>query len=309
MDGINENKVASFKYTELKFNIEDVTFSILYTHRFNSDDGIPVYEAVRELTPREERSGGALHFHKFCETFFFRTEGFFVSFEHREVPLEDGDILLVFPGVRHTANASSVHNATCLDFSYEKNALYRPHGLYDLLSQLSKNGYLHLKGFGNCLQAVNTLYEHLDSGNALMVARYFYDIITDILTASANLPHVCPKDMLYDTDVSRSRKIDAILSRYYTENITLEFMAKHLNLSVRQTSRVIRAYTGKTLGELVLAKRMKAAADYLSEGKLSVSDIASRVGYNSLPCFYLAFKKSFGCLPKEYKSRLQNDII
>ena len=86
-------------------------------------------------------------------------------------------------------------------------------------------------------------------------------------------------------------------------------MAKHLNLSVRQTSRVIRAYTGKTLGELVLARRMRVASDYLAEGKLSISEIASRVGYNSLPCFYLAFKKSFGCLPKEYKNRLKNDII
>ena len=306
MDGITENKTASFKYTELKFNIEDVAFSIHYTHRFNTKDGIPVDSQERELSLSENKSGRALHTHRFCEMFFFLKDGLEVFFDDRKILLEENDVLLIFPSVTHTATTAL---GMCIDFSYEKNALYRPHGLFDLLNQLSKNGYIYLQGFKKYTELVNIFYKHLDTGNSLMVARYFYDIISDVLMASSNVPHVSPKDMLYDTDISRSRKIDALIGRYYTENLTLGFMAEYLNLSVRQTSRIIREYTGKTLGELVLAKRMKAAESYLLNGSLSVSEIASRVGYNSLPCFYLAFKKSFGCLPKEYKSRLQNDII
>ena len=39
---MNKNSTgASYKYTELKFNIEDVCVSVHYTHRFNTKDGIP----------------------------------------------------------------------------------------------------------------------------------------------------------------------------------------------------------------------------------------------------------------------------
>ena len=305
MDGIVEYKTSSYKYTEMKFNIEDVAFSIHYTHRFNTKDGIPVDSQARELSLSENKSGRALHTHRFCEMFFFLKDGLEVFFDDRKILLEENDVLLIFPSVTHTAATAVGKDAFCIDFSYEKNALYRPHGLFDLLNQLSKNGYIYLQGFKKYTELVNIFYKHLDTGNSLMVARYFYDIISDVLMASSNVPHVSPKDMLYDTDISRSRKIDALIGRYYTENLTLGFMAEYLNLSVRQTSRVIRAYTGKTLGELVLARRMRVASDYLAEGKLSISEIASRVGYNSLPCFYLAFKKQFNCLPKDYKNKFK----
>ncbi|MBQ7362952.1 MAG: helix-turn-helix transcriptional regulator [Clostridia bacterium] len=44
--------------------------------------------------------------------------------------------------------------------------------------------------------------------------------------------------------------------------------------------------------------------DIFFEEELSVSEISSRVGYNSLACFYLAWRKHFGTLPSEHRAYL-----
>ena len=48
---------------------------------------------------------------------------------------------------------------------------------------------------------------------------------------------------------------------------------------------------------------MNAAIKLLDSGSYTVSAIAGRVGYNSLTCFYEAFKKRFGILPGQYKRK------
>ncbi len=299
-----KSRGTSLKYTELKFNIEDVCFSVHYTHRFGTKDGIPADREERVPAPEDPKNINSLHTHKFCELFFFWKDEIDIFFEDRTLRLSKNDVILVSPNVLHTASTKRAGEAMCIDFSFGKNSLYRRGGLYDLLLKLTDMPYLHLVNFRPYFNHVNTFYEHLDRGNVLMVMRYFYDIILDLLMSSSSMPHVAPEDMLHDTEIMRSRLIDSLISRYYSENVSLEFMAEHLNLSVRQTSRIIKAYTGHSLGELLLAKRMKAASDCLREDKLSVSEISARVGYNSLACFYRAFKKHFGTLPSEYRAEL-----
>ena len=46
---------------------------------------------------------------------------------------------------------------------------------------------------------------------------------------------------------------------------------------------------------------MEAAAEFLRDEKLSLAEVAEKVGYTNQSKFTAAFKNQFGMLPKEYR--------
>ena len=290
------------KYTEIFFNIEDVTFSIHYTYnlrRYNESES-----ASLGVYPKNTRSDNtnSLHKHMYWELFINPVRPLSVLFECGAVSLSTDDILLISPGTMHTARQHSKSSATSILFSFERNRLYKRSGLYDQMMRLADTPYIHLKKSGIKSDTVLLFFDGLDSGNLILAARYFFDIISDILTSSVSVPRANLGEMLPDTDIRRNRRILRLIEKYYKEDISLETMAEELNLSVRQTSRIIRSTTGHTLGELITERRMSEAKNLLRENGLTVSEISARVGYSSPSCFYAAFKKYYGVLPKEYRN-------
>lgn len=83
-------------------------------------------------------------------------------------------------------------------------------------------------------------------------------------------------------------------------NFDTETFAKEMFLSRMQLHRKLQAITGKTPGDFTRALRLNQAAKLLKQNKLSVTQIAFAVGYNSPSQFSRAFSKQFNCTPTEY---------
>ena len=83
-------------------------------------------------------------------------------------------------------------------------------------------------------------------------------------------------------------------------NFDTEIFAKEMFLSRMQLHRKLQAITGKTPGDFMRTLRLKKAAQLLKGKKLSVTQIAFAVGYNSPSQFSRAFSKQFNCTPSEY---------
>ncbi len=79
-----------------------------------------------------------------------------------------------------------------------------------------------------------------------------------------------------------------------------ELLAKDLFVSRMQLHRKMHAITGQAPGEFIRAYRLKRAAEMLLEKKLSVTQVAFEIGYNSPSHFSKAFTKYFNCSPSEY---------
>jgi len=86
-------------------------------------------------------------------------------------------------------------------------------------------------------------------------------------------------------------------------NFGTEQLAKELFVSRTQLHRKIISITGQPPGELIRNKKLKQAAKLLTEGKLSVTQIAYEIGFSSPAQFTRAFTKQFNCLPSEYSSK------
>ncbi|MBK9098789.1 MAG: response regulator [bacterium] len=86
-------------------------------------------------------------------------------------------------------------------------------------------------------------------------------------------------------------------------NFSTEQLAREMFVSRTQLHRKIIAITGQPPGEFVRTIKLKRSAELLSEGKLSVTQIAYEIGFSSPAQFTRAFVKQFNCVPSEYSSR------
>lgn len=92
---------------------------------------------------------------------------------------------------------------------------------------------------------------------------------------------------------------DAFYYRYAT--LTLQELARLLNLSVRQTQRLLQASFGKSFSQKLTEARMAAASQMLGSTAMSVTEIAERVGYSSIEHFSSAFRRFVGLSPRQYR--------
>lgn len=88
---------------------------------------------------------------------------------------------------------------------------------------------------------------------------------------------------------------------YMDENISLNIVAKEVNLSPAHFSSIFSQETGRTFTEYLTAIRMDKAKELLQCSAKKSSDIAYEVGYRDPHYFSYLFKKLNGCSPREFR--------
>ena len=73
--------------------------------------------------------------------------------------------------------------------------------------------------------------------------------------------------------------------------------------------RIIKAYTGESIGSFVVRKRVETAAKLLLYSTMTISDIAYRVGYNVPTSLNKAFAKHYGISPTQYRHSRKMEIF
>lgn len=81
---------------------------------------------------------------------------------------------------------------------------------------------------------------------------------------------------------------------------TTDEFARELCMSRSNLHLKMKALTGESTNEFIRKMRFNKACKLLKEGKYTVAEISSMVGYNTPSYFAACFKKYMGCLPSEY---------
>lgn len=90
-----------------------------------------------------------------------------------------------------------------------------------------------------------------------------------------------------------------------SKNISRTDVAREVHLNEEYFSRLFRQETGATFRDYVLMEKMKEAQKLLRQSRLSVSIIASKVGYDNFSHFSKMFKKITNKTPQEYRKEFQ----
>lgn len=95
------------------------------------------------------------------------------------------------------------------------------------------------------------------------------------------------------------KSLEFMNSNYHEMNFNN--LSKDSGMSIRNFNRLFLLEVGITPKEYQLMLRVKAAKKLLIESKLTITDIALEVGYNSTSKFIEVFKKIQGILPSDFR--------
>ena len=93
---------------------------------------------------------------------------------------------------------------------------------------------------------------------------------------------------------------------YEYQTLSLEELSRRLNLSARQTQRLLMEYYGKTFQQKKAEARMSVAAILLSDQSLSITSIAENLGYSSIEHFSSSFRRFYKTSPREFRKNLSS---
>lgn len=148
-----------------------------------------------------------------------------------------------------------------------------------------------------------TELEQRPEGNELMLSAIFQQLIVQIARQYSRAEHpdfkaepsaknLQPEDKTYLTIE------EAFLYNY--RDLTLDSLAGLLNLSRRQTERLLLKHYNKTFQQKKKEARMSAACILLQSGDKSIASVAEELGYSSPEHFSNAFKNYYRMTPSAY---------
>lgn len=96
--------------------------------------------------------------------------------------------------------------------------------------------------------------------------------------------------------------VSYIDANFQSEEISLNRVAKEVNISANYLSAVFSQEMGTTFVEYLTAKRMEKARELLRASDMRSGEIAVAVGYKDPHYFSFLFKKTQGCTPRDYRA-------
>lgn len=111
-----------------------------------------------------------------------------------------------------------------------------------------------------------------------------------------------------EEDLALMEKVRILIEEdeiYKDLDLTLDMLAKNLNVNRNYLSKAINKITGKNFNTYINEYRVKEAIKILSDKRsdvISIDAIALEVGFNNRISFYQAFKKLTGLSPSEFRN-------
>lgn len=250
-----------------------------------------------------------LHTHTGYEVQVALEGEYYIEFGGKKVLMQaPGMVCLIPPGCRHRSRYAGL-GVRQMGLGMRFNWRHKPgqgeaSGLLNVLELFPKTEPIFLTD-GELCQTIRRFSEELsapDVGSEVLLdalLRQFYiQLFRALKTASG--PRLRDRSD-HDKREDRYGKIEGFFHENYAHMVTEEDLARYLSVSKRQTSRILRQLCGKSFHEKLEETRMHYALQRLMCTDESVEDIALRVGYAAASGFYVAFKKSFGITPAQYR--------
>ncbi|MFI5152674.1 MAG: AraC family transcriptional regulator [Chitinophagales bacterium] len=106
----------------------------------------------------------------------------------------------------------------------------------------------------------------------------------------------------------RIEKAFQYMNNNYDRSVTLNEVARLVNMTEVSFSRFIRKRTGNTFIDTLNEIRLGHASKKLIDTTHSISEISYICGFNNISNFNRIFKKKKGCTPKEFRESFSNGI-
>ncbi|MGX8698687.1 MAG: AraC family transcriptional regulator [bacterium] len=243
------------------------------------------------------------HAHDYFEFYFFVEGAVTMELTDRSYRLQAGDMLILPPGIQHRALVDG-------NTPYRRFVFWTSRAFVRKLSALSPDyGWLfqdaltsrdYLTRFDpvafNTLKA--RLFALLDEIHARRFGREaeIALMVQSLILWLARQRHPAEPTRspgYYDA-------ITAFIETHLDEELTLDRLAGEFYISKYYISHLFQENTGLSVHQFILKRRLDTAKNALQSGK-SAAESAALAGFSDYTAFYRAFRKEYGCSPREYR--------
>lgn len=247
------------------------------------------------LAPQQQSLAPMPHLHKEIEMIYVKKGSAVAYIDNKSQKMCDGDIFIAFPNQTHYFLNSDIGEYYVLVFS--NDILF---GVNDIFyNKLPKSNILHSNQ--NCeieelfLKTINQDGDFSDTFRT----GYINQIIALILS---NKSLVTRKKSNGPT----LQNVFEYCAKHYTENITLNTVAKALHLNKYHISHLMNSQLDMSFSNCINTFRINKSCDLLSKTDKKISEISEEVGFGSIRTFNRAFIRIMNLTPLEYRNRTKS---
>lgn len=250
------------------------------------------------------------HFHDFHKILLLMKGNVSYCVEGRTYDLQADDIVFIPAGEVHrpVLHDTAIYERIIIYISKDYLNTYRTDN-YDLAQCLieahqKQSHVLRVPAFGTTKlgQIVRELEQSLDSNE--YANELYHNLL--FLEFMIQLNRVAIHDGIeYLSNSSSNKKmIDVIdyLNEHLTDDLSIDFLAETFYLSRYHLMHAFKEETGYTIGNYLSTKRLLLARDRIRQGE-PITNVCYECGFRNYSTFSRAYKKNFGCSPREQLSR------
>lgn len=256
-----------------------------------------------------------LHFHTEYEIIYIK-EGTGTRFVGNNITkFQTGDILLIGSNLPHLMKSDEVYHSgnsnlrvkgTIIQF--EKEFMYYainhyPHFLKikNLFQESQRGIYFAAASF----PILQDLMEKIPLENGLNQLMLFLEILKE-MSETENGQIISTTDFVNETiyDTARIDKIMSYLNKNYTRNVSLDEIASFAAMNASAFCRYFKSKTGKSFKNYILDMRIGYACKLLLMEDISISQLSSQCGFETISHFNKTFKKNTGYVPSQYRKTM-----
>lgn len=241
------------------------------------------------------------HLHRQVELLIVLEGGLAATIDYREYQVSAGEGIIIFPNRLHsffTPENSRIlicifDSSFCHDFRkfFQSGIPENPHFILKDFSCHSQLALQELLKLTSQFDLSQQLPEHVIS----YAQGYLTLLLTDIfsgLSLSAEREY---------SDPELEQQLLLYIDRHYTDNLTLEHLAREFGVSPFRISRIFSAKLQTSFPHYVNSRRLEYAKELLANSGLSVTRIALDAGFGSARTFFREFKRAFCVSPGEFR--------
>ena len=224
-----------------------------------------------------------------------------------EFDLQEGDILLICPGVLHTLRAVKGQRYI---FQAEISSVFRLNELESILSIISPALLITPEEYPLIYDRMYKLMLEIAEeywADAPLIETSIYSKLIEMLVAVGrnhaasqkrfDVGHVKQKEY-----IEKFMNICNYISEHCTEDLSLDMMADMAGFSKFHFTRLFKQFTNVSFYKYLNQKRISMAEQLLIDPQMTVTDVSLRSGFSSLSAFIRMFKIVKGCTPSEFRA-------
>ncbi len=257
------------------------------------------------------------HFHVDNEIHIILSGNAIIEIDGDDVEINEGDVCLLAPHSSHypkrysdTLEKTNFYFSLTKSYNHEKREKgFSEYAYYSNIFKSVKKYFIindcELVSIVKRLLSEDFSYENEHIFSSLM-SLFFITLAKRVKEQLSSDKEPPIRPVSESEAVFRQRRIvEEFFQKRYSEEVSIEDLAKELCLSVSHTHRIVKKVFDEGFKKTLMKQRTQHACMLIKQKNLTLTEIAYQCGYTSYNGFLSAFKSHVGKSPKEYEKSVR----